>query len=88
VQPQPERPSRSRPILTPLFDVSSVRRRSSWTTGDTGATGELDLECPAWSTADSAGELARRRQAHPVVDRVRYPGRPADPHLPGDRSER
>jgi cystathionine gamma-synthase len=28
---------------------------------------------------DSAGELARRLQAHPAVDRVRYPGLPDDP---------
>jgi cystathionine gamma-synthase len=29
---------------------------------------------------DTAGELARRLQAHPAVDRVRYPGLPDDPH--------
>jgi cystathionine gamma-synthase len=29
---------------------------------------------------DSAGELARRLQTHPAVDRVRYPGLPDDPH--------
>jgi cystathionine gamma-synthase len=29
---------------------------------------------------DGAGELARRLQAHPAVDRVRYPGLPDDPH--------
>jgi cystathionine gamma-synthase len=29
---------------------------------------------------DSAGELARRLQAHPAVARVRYPGLPDDPH--------
>ena len=29
---------------------------------------------------DSAGELARRLQAHPAVSRVRYPGLPSDPH--------
>jgi cystathionine gamma-synthase len=28
----------------------------------------------------SAGELARRLEAHPAVHRVRYPGLPADPH--------
>jgi cystathionine gamma-synthase len=32
---------------------------------------------------DSAGELARRLQAHPAVDRVRYPGLPDDPHHAG-----
>jgi cystathionine gamma-synthase len=29
---------------------------------------------------DTAGELARRLQAHPTVARVRYPGLPDDPH--------
>jgi cystathionine gamma-synthase len=29
---------------------------------------------------DTAGELARRLQTHPAVDRVRYPGLPDDPH--------
>jgi cystathionine gamma-synthase len=29
---------------------------------------------------DTAWELARRLQAHPAVDRVRYPGLPDDPH--------
>jgi cystathionine gamma-synthase len=29
---------------------------------------------------DTAGELARRLQAHPMVGRVRYPGLPDDPH--------
>lgn len=29
---------------------------------------------------DSAGELARRLQAHPAVERVRYPGLPGDPY--------
>jgi cystathionine gamma-synthase len=32
---------------------------------------------------DSAGELARRLQSHPAVDRVRYPGLPGDPHHAG-----
>jgi cystathionine gamma-synthase len=29
---------------------------------------------------ETAGQLARRLQAHPAVDRVRYPGLPDDPH--------
>ncbi len=29
---------------------------------------------------DSAGELARRLDAHPLIHRVRYPGLPSDPH--------
>jgi cystathionine gamma-synthase len=35
---------------------------------------------------DNAGELAARLAAHPAVERVRYPGRPEDPHF--ERAQR
>jgi cystathionine gamma-synthase len=68
-------------------DHARLRRRRSVAGATPGALecflalrGARTLALRLQQAQDSAGELARRLQAHPAVHRVRYPGLPSDPY--------